>query len=93
MFQWGYKWDDETSALCEPAVRAAIDGRRIALLGIRHLIPESGTVTATAVPLFSQGLRSLTGSAEPRASAFASRTERSSKPAWQHGCTITSACC
>ena len=33
-YDWGYRWDDETAALCSPAARAAIADRGIELISI-----------------------------------------------------------
>ncbi len=34
---WGYEWDRETAALCDPRVRAAIDERHIKLVAPSHV--------------------------------------------------------
>ena len=38
MYNWGYNWDTETLALCDPAVREAIRARRIDLVGVRQAV-------------------------------------------------------
>lgn len=37
-YDWGYAWDEETEALCDPAVRQAIRDRRIELVGVTQAV-------------------------------------------------------